>query len=468
MLGSDVSAAPPAPLGQWAADVAPVDTVPSNMRIGRGMDAGIPPPAVQGAVIPFPATLDTSSLPMVPVASAGDDGAAAQGGPPRGVLDACINIDDTLALGADLVHGTLIDGDKPSGRICDSRTYVYTLRYGPLTSCGSFKAVSTAEFTAADTRAAGSSRTEVAVSVSACAPALVASIVTADAATTGRYEWAVSHTPRTGKLQLPASRAGSHSYSVAYTRSSIGGASSLNVSVSVRNPASSPVLLSEARYVVNTTCGGAVDSKSAAFNCAGDSIPAASSRECSFAVPLSCASAGEVGVKLTTVTGKVVTAPAVRFAEPAMAVLADTPDACIMVSGQLHWCCTHACCCFAAAMQQPCSMTHLLHQTPTQASHFFNQSLAVGQLATGAAPKGRLCGSRAFNFTTRFGPFNTCGRRRVSDESTSCGWVVLLHNLGISHSCCMGVHCLHRLLTTLASSPAAAALSGQHTSWTST
>ena len=42
--------------------------------------------------------------------------------------------------------------------------------------------------------------------------------------------------------------------------------------------------------------------------------------------------------------------------------------------------------------------------------------LVSGKLVNGSRPYGRLCGSQIFNYSIRYGPFQTCGSYRVSDQ----------------------------------------------------
>jgi hypothetical protein len=44
--------------------------------------------------------------------------------------------------------------------------------------------------------------------------------------------------------------------------------------------------------------------------------------------------------------------------------------------------------------------------------------LVGGTIVNGSRPYGRLCGSHVFNYTVRYGPFQTCGSYRVSARAS--------------------------------------------------
>jgi hypothetical protein len=49
-------------------------------------------------------------------------------------------VSDTWKKGQGLVSGgRLVEGSRPSGQVCDDKTFAYSVRLGPFTSCGSYR-----------------------------------------------------------------------------------------------------------------------------------------------------------------------------------------------------------------------------------------------------------------------------------------------------------------------------------------
>eukprot|EP00775_Hariotina_reticulata_P008484 gene8484-8666_t len=334
-------------------------------------------------------TTDISTLPVAPLVSdsnpvAGSTAGAAKAGVLfKGMLDECAQVGDSLAVGTTFLTGDLVSGEKPKGRICDSTTFVYTIRYGPYTTCGSqSRTLGTAVLTADDTNTFSSAKTDIPVTVSHCGPDLVAKVTAASGVQDIKYNWTLSYKQQQpGLLNLSWNKAGNYSFSVAYAKGIALGDVRLNVTVNLQNSGPATLSITEAQYVVHGTCDHQNVTKGGSFSCGDSSLTAYDNRRCSFLVHLDCASAGKVELRLKTLnSGMPVTAMS-SFEEPAI----NLP---------------------AQASVLEC----------VSAFHYFNKSSAQtvgGILASGQPPSGKVCANKIFNFTSKLGPFTKCGTHQV-------------------------------------------------------
>jgi hypothetical protein len=272
---------------------------------------------------------------------------------PKGLLDECIDVSDQQGSSAGMLQGTLTSGQPPSRRICSSTTFVYRLRYGPLSSCGnSSRAVNTAAFTTADTRVRTEDHTEIPVEVFGCSPALLVKAVSAEAAGNPSFTWSVQTHAEASALRLPLNTAGSNTYNVSFERHLEVHNPQLDVRFELHNHGSMPVAVAHATYAVTTaTCSGkdTATTTAGSFMCNnGGEIQGFSKAQCSFLVPLKCAAGGEVAITLLTSTGRVVTAGPVAFEAPAVDGSDDLAGyvlgACVEVSCRCCCCCCCCCC----------------------------------------------------------------------------------------------------------------------------
>jgi hypothetical protein len=58
-----------------------------------------------------------------------------------------------------------VSGTPPSGRVCSTTTFTYTVRYGPYSDCAPRKSTNAASFQTVDTITRGSSQSEVYIQV---------------------------------------------------------------------------------------------------------------------------------------------------------------------------------------------------------------------------------------------------------------------------------------------------------------
>ena len=51
----------------------------------------------------------------------------------------CAEVRDEFKGGEGRVGGALVSGTRPNGRLCGSRTFTYSVKFGPYAKCGTFK-----------------------------------------------------------------------------------------------------------------------------------------------------------------------------------------------------------------------------------------------------------------------------------------------------------------------------------------
>jgi hypothetical protein len=126
------------------------------------------------------------------------------------------------------------------------------------------------------------------------------------------------HQQQPGLLNVPWSKAGTYSFSVAYAKGIAMGDVRLNVTMNLQNSGPRTVSIAQARYAVHITCDGRNVTKDGLFSCGSSSLAAYDSRSCNVLVPLECASAGQVELRLMTVNSGVPVTAVSDFDQPAI------------------------------------------------------------------------------------------------------------------------------------------------------
>lgn len=224
--------------------------------------------------------------------------------PPTGLLDDCADVSDVFASGSGVTEGRVTSGAKPSGRICEPKTFTYTVNYGPFNDCADRKASNAATLKTKDTQTTRQSQSDVAIRVQGCAVAakLMLSASNLKTSASGGYSWTVSKSATPENLVLGPNAVGSVTYTVNYVRSGQGAGAALSGDVIVGNPTSQSVSLQGVSYsMTQAACAKSKGPSSGVVNCASTKIPAGTANSpsmvtCKFTAKLNCQAAGAVNI----------------------------------------------------------------------------------------------------------------------------------------------------------------------------
>ncbi|KAI8465061.1 MAG: hypothetical protein J3K34DRAFT_525684 [Monoraphidium minutum] len=311
-------------------------------------------------------------------------GPAEAGAQLSGLQDACVEVSDTFVEAA---GGKLVSGTQPTGRICSSMTFTYTMRYGPYADCAPRKAVNAATFQAVDTKAAGSDQADVAIALSGCANpgALRAASLKVRTSAVGGYTWAVTKRADRDDLALGQDATGTVTYTVDVRRSGTKAGATVGADAAVTNPTDYPVAVESATYTATTMCDGAAKTTSGPVTCDAATVPARGKVGCKLSAVVPCAGNGAYTIVLVAGGGFTLTSTPTPFAFNASALAkAGADSACADVRDAFT----------------------------------SGQGRVGGALVAGTRPNGRLCGSRTFTYTVKFGPFGACGGYKAISSVT--------------------------------------------------
>ena len=192
----------------------------------------------------------------------------------QGLQDECIDISDGFQPGNETVQGAVISGNRPTGRICGTTTFVYTVRFGTFNSCFTKNAVNTADYVAADTKTRGNSKREVEVTVSGCTAHVMATIDRVRAKGSAAYAWSVAKSSSPTSLMLMAGLPGIVRYSINYQRTVVAVGAVVNATVTIENIGFIPITVDNFEWRTTTTCDkGPTPQSGVAQNCLGRTVP---------------------------------------------------------------------------------------------------------------------------------------------------------------------------------------------------
>lgn len=350
----------------------------------------------------------------------------------QGLSDECVDVADAFAAGNGYTTGMVVSGALPSGRICDTTTFTYTVRYGPYAECFDRKAMNKATFTTVDTNTTGEASTTTNVQVQGCGPAVTASIKSYAVWAKKGFTWTVQKSASPSKLELKGNSQGQVDYTVSYTRSEVLTAPKLSATVQFDNlKLNGPAHLNTFSYKVTSNCPEGNQVKTGTFTCQATTIPAGGAPlSCKFKVDLPCSAPG-VLLANAVVEDKAVRSNAFNFPSPEPTELETSSSdddqlstgECVMVSQPVTT--TSSCCCPCQAGRPPCKQasicitatpyTHLLCACLQVTDEFKQGQWLVGGNVTnqGSMPYGKLCGSKVFTYSATFGPFKNCGKKKV-------------------------------------------------------
>jgi hypothetical protein len=271
----------------------------------------------------------------------------------QGLSDECIDVRDAFAAGNGYTTGMVVSGALPSGRICDTTTFTYTVRYGPYAECFDRKAINKAQFTTVDTNTTSEASTDVNVIVAGCGPAVTATIKSYAVWAKKGYAWTVQKSASPAKLQLGAHEQGPVEYTVAYTRNEVLTAPKLSATVQFDNlNLAAAASVNTFNYKVTSNCPDGSQTKTGTFSCPSGTIPVGGAPlSCKFKVDLPCSAPG-VLLANAVAEDKAVRSNAFNFPapEPTEVVEASESDdqlatgECVMVSGYIQRCSWHVRC----------------------------------------------------------------------------------------------------------------------------
>jgi len=266
----------------------------------------------------------------------------------QGLSDECVDVKDAFAAGNGYTTGMVVSGALPSGRICDTTTFTYTVRYGPYADCFDKKAVNKASFVTTDTNTTGEASTNTNVQVQGCGPAVTATIKSYAVWAKKGYTWTVQKTANPAKLQVAQGAKGSVQYNVNYARHEVLTNPKLSATVQFDNlNINAAATVSTFSYQVTSSCPEGVQHKSGTFSCPASTIPPGGTPlSCKFKVDLPCAAPG-VLIANAVVEDKAVRSNTFNFPPPEPTEMPDASDLddqlstgeCVMVS-RVSPCCT--------------------------------------------------------------------------------------------------------------------------------
>jgi hypothetical protein len=346
------------------------------------------------------------------------------------LTDACVDVADSFAPGS-AIQGVVVSGTVPSGRICDSRTFVYTVRYGPYDGCFEGAQTNAAGFSGADsTGTTGTATASVRVRVSGCpTPAEAVSValtgVRPAKATAAAPGWTVRVDAKPGALLLKKGATGTAKFEVAVRR--VGAAASLAKEgarapgaalvgeLSLANPSPAGVPLAAVEYAITGLACRAGQAKAAFAGkvaCPATSVPAAAPGggspgrlSCALSAPLPCPGDGKVEVTVKAADGTKLYSDAVPFSAGDKAVAA------ILAEGARERAAG------AGADDDGCATVTLGFGRGAGSLSGEPAQLVAGRVlsevgSAAPAPGGtRVCADRVFTFTTAFGGFGDCAQR---------------------------------------------------------
>lgn len=362
--------------------------VPGSVSTGNGVIVS-GNALVSGAVTTPVAMSASGSAPVIlpsPLRSANsglfvnEAGPGSRGSLLTGLQDECVDVGDVFTQGDGMVAGTLVSGSPPSGRICSTSTFTYTLRYGPYNDCAPRKSVNVATFQTSDTLTRGSSQSETYIILEGCGSpaALRVTPVKAITSAKGGYSWAVNTQADTEELAVPQGATGEVTYTVDVKRTGSKSGATLTADVFVVNPTSYPIVLEAVTYTATTMCDGFPKTTSGRVLCDGSAVPARGRIPCRAAGSVPCAGNGAYTLVLTTAGGLTVTGNPTPFAFNMKQLGASNVAA--------------AC---------------------ADVAELLGADGINGTLVSGQAPSGKICSSQAFKYTVKYGPFNKCGPVKV-------------------------------------------------------
>jgi hypothetical protein len=299
-----------------------------------------------------------------------------------GLQDECVDVADAFISGDAMVTGRLVSGSQPSGRVCSTTTFTYTMRYGPYADCVPRKAINAATFQTTDTKARGSSQSDVAVKVEGCANPSVLKVLPVNVTTSakGGYTWSVTKRADREELALGQDATATVTYTVEYKRIGAKSGSGLAAEASVSNPTPYPIPIEAASYTATTMCDGQAKTTSGPVSCDGGAVPPKGKLSCKIAAAVPCASYGAYTIVLTAGGGYTVTSPPTSFTFNTEMLA-------------------------AANIQSECAEVKDVFTT--------GPNRVAGAVVDGKRPNGRLCGSKTFTYSIKFGPYSKCGAFKV-------------------------------------------------------
>ncbi len=320
---------------------------------------------------------------------AGPAGAAATAAL-SGLQDECVDVADTfLTSESNAVEGRLISGSQPSGRICSTTTFSYTMRYGPYGDCVGRKSVNAATFQTVDTQTRGSGQSDVNINVEGCANPGALKIAPGKLTTisNGGYSWSVTKRVDQQQLAIGQDSTATATYTVEYKRSGAKAGTALSADVSVSNPSDYPIPVESVTYTATTMCDNQGRTTSGPVTCDADVVPAKGKINCKVAASVPCASHGAYTVVVAAANGFTLTSIPAPFtfndnqkAATSNGECADVKDVFLAGEGNVG-----------------------------------------GALVSGTRPNGRLCGSKTFTYTVRFGPYPECTSFKVGGSLAGGG-----------------------------------------------
>jgi len=367
--------------------------------------------AAQGVPVILPSNPNHSNMRGAFVNEAGPAGvAAALESALSGLQDECVNIADAFVTGNNTVVGKLVAGTPPSGRICSTTTFTYTMRYGPYGDCLPRKSINAATFQTVDTATRGSSQADVAIRVEGCAnpSGLKFTPVKATTSARGGYSWAVSKRANQDQLALGQDASATVTYTVDFKRTGAKSGATLNAEVSVANPASYPITIEGATYTANSVCDGQTKTTSGPANCDSSTVPPKGTITCQIAGAVPCASTGAYTLVLTAGGGFTVASNPTPFAFNTQALSAQN------IGSQC---------------------------TDVKDGFVTGTNLVDGVVVSGERPSSKVCASQSFTYTVKYGPFSKCGAFKVSWGSEGEDATIKLTCESVGHKrtpgCCL-------------------------------
>ena len=366
--------------------------VPNTVANGSGVvvsgdglaAAGMPivAGAAQGTPVVLPSQLTAGAHgAFVNEAGPGQGAGEASVAALSGLQDECVDVADTFLTGSGTVEGALVSGTPPSGRICSTTTFTYTMRYGPYGDCQPRKSVNAATFQTVDTQTRGSCQSDLAIAVEGCVNPAALKITPLRLNTTGGsgYTWAVTKRADQAELALGQDATAIVTYTVDVKRVGAKAGMSMLAEVAVSNPTPYPVPVEGATYTATTMCADGGKTTSGPVVCDADAVPAHGKIVCKVNAAVPCAGAGAYTVVLTSSGGVSVTSVPTPFAFDSAAIAAKSSGECADVKDV-----------FLAGSGR-----------------------VGGALVSGVRPNGRLCGSKTFTYAVRFGPHRDCMQHKV-------------------------------------------------------
>lgn len=356
-------------------DSPPADVQPSDAAAAAGPApaAAAVAPTVAAATTPAPAAVPPP-MPLAPTVAAAPNIADLQG-----LQDECADVSDLFARGDKYVTGFVTSGEIAQGRICKTTTFTYTVRYGPFNECFEKEAANQASFVTSDTKTTGNSTQTVAVKVQGCGAAVAAKAKTYAIWAKKSYTWSVAKSMLPPLLTMGPGKTGKAAYTITYTRSEILVNPKLSVTLQFDNLAVNDAApIKDFTYSVQLQCGTGAKTKTGTFKCPANVIPAGGApMTCPIQLDLPCVGPGTLLAQAKS-NDKTVTSQSFNFPAPKSIDTLGESECAVVVDE------------FSSGT-----------------------GLVSGNISSGVRPYGKLCGSKQFEYTVTFGPFATCGRRKV-------------------------------------------------------